>query len=71
MSKAENNLTIEETFAQLEDLMTQLEREELPMEESFSLYAKGLGMIKACREKIDEVEQKIQIIEESGEIHEF
>lgn len=69
--KTEEKLTIEQTFARLDELLLTLEREDLPLEESFELYAKGLSLIKDCRSSIDEVEKKVRLIEEGGEIREF
>lgn len=69
--RAEEKLTIEQTFARLDELLLTLEREDLPLEDSFELYAKGLSLIKECRDSIDEVEKKVRLIEEGGEIREF
>lgn len=69
--RAEEKLTIEQTFARLDELLLTLEREDLPLEDSFELYAKGLSLIKDCRGSIDEVEKKVRLIEEGGEIREF
>ena len=62
---------IEETFRLLDGLLEHLEREELTLEESFAAYAKGLELVKHCRQSIDEVEKKVLFLEESGELHEF
>lgn len=69
--KTEEKLTIEQSFAKIEELLRTLEREDLPLEDSFELYAQGLSLIKDCRDSIDEVEKKVRLIEEGGEIREF
>lgn len=71
MEEKKEALSIEETFAVLDELLKQLEGDELALEESFELYAKGLSLVKQCREKIDEVEKKVLVLEESGELHDF
>ena len=67
----EERVSIEQTFEQLDELIRQLESGELSLEESFSAYEKGLGMVKLCRESVDEVEKKVLVLDESGEQHEF
>lgn len=63
--------TLEELFAQLDDVAEKLEQGDISLEESFGLYQRGMEMLKLCNEKIDTVEKKVQILEENGEIHDF
>lgn len=71
MENLNKEQTLEELFAQLDEVVFNLEKGEVSLEESFNLYQKGMGMLKLCNEKIDEVEKKVLILEESGELHEF
>lgn len=59
--------TIEETFAELEELIKKLESGECSLEESFRHYETGMKLVKSCNEKIDNVEKKIIVLEENGE----
>lgn len=59
--------TIEETFAELEELIKKLESGESSLEESFQYYETGMKLVKSCNEKIDKVEKKIIVLEENGE----
>lgn len=63
--------TLEESFAELDEVMESLKREGLPLEESFRLYQKGMVLLKACSDKIDTVEKKMLVLDEEGEKHEF
>lgn len=63
--------TIEESFSRLDELIERLEGDSLSLEESFKAYAEGLSLVKQCRESIDEVEKKVLVLEESGELHEL
>lgn len=67
----EKNLTLEESFARLDQLVKRLEDRDIPLEESFSLYQQGMELVKNCKEKIDTVEKKMLAITEDGEINEF
>ena len=64
-------LTLEECFAKLEEMLEKLEDRELPLEESFQLYQKGMELLKACNEKIDLVEKKILVMNGDGGLDEF
>ena len=64
-------LTLEESFEKLEEMLEKLEDRELPLEESFQLYQKGLELLKACNEKIDLVEKKILVMNGDGGLDEF
>lgn len=55
-------LTIEENFAQLEEVLGKMDSKEVGLMESFELYNKGLTMVKELNEQLDEIEQKITIV---------
>jgi len=59
--------TIEETFAQLEEIIRKLESGESSLEEAFQHYEIGMKLVKSCNEKIDKVEKKIIVLQENGE----
>ena len=58
-------------FAELEDILKQMEQPEISLEESFSLYQQGVLQLKNCGTILDEVEKKMQILGEDGEIEEM
>ena len=55
-------LTLEESFAALDEIINALQAGELPLEESFQKYEEGMKIIKTCSESIDKVEKKLQVI---------
>lgn len=63
--------SLEELFEELDMVAAKLEQGDLSLEESFQLYQDGMSKLKLCNEKIDQVEKKVLILEESGELHEF
>ncbi len=72
MKKQEmEELTLEESFEKLEEILEALESREITLEESFQTYAKGMELLKQCNEKIDTVEKKMQLINEEGELSDF
>ena len=66
-----NKPALEDNFAELEDILKQMEQPEISLEESFSLYQQGVLQLKNCGTILDEVEKKMQILGEDGEIEEM
>lgn len=71
MEKEKEELTLEESFAKLDEMLERLEDRELPLEDSFRLYQQGMELLKHCSEKIDTVEKKILIMNGDGGFDEF
>ena len=63
--------SLDQMFAQLEEVAGKMEGEEISLEESFELYSKGMNLLKQCSQAIDEVEKKVLVLDEDGETHEF
>lgn len=66
-----DKMTLEETFAGLEDVIRKMEQGDVSLEESFQLYHKGMDMLKSCNDKIDKIEKKMLILDEEGAAYEF
>ncbi len=73
MAETERNeeFSLEEAFEELEKLLERLNDREVPLEESFQLYQKGMKLLKLCNDRIDRVEKQMLVIDEEGGIHEF
>lgn len=56
--------TLEASMAELEEVMRELEREDITLEQSFSLYNTGMKLLKNCNDAIDKVEKKLIILNE-------
>ena len=63
--------TLEEVFAQLDDLAEKLEDKETSLEDSFNLYKQGMELLKFCSDKLDTVEKKMLQMNEDGTFSEF
>lgn len=68
---AEERMTLEEAFAQLEQVTKTLEDENISLEESFAIYQKGMQLLKYCNESIDKVEKKVLVLNGEGKLDEF
>jgi exodeoxyribonuclease VII small subunit len=60
------DLTFEQAFRQLEQVVQQLESEELPLEQSVALFERGMALAQFCEKKLDEAEQKVQKLVQVG-----
>ena len=67
----EQELTLEESFSRLDELVEKMEDRSIPLEESFRIYKEGMDLLKKCSEKIDLVEKKMQQINADGQLEEF
>lgn len=67
----EEQLTLEEAFAQLEEVTKALEDENISLEDSFAVYQKGMQLLKYCNESIDKVEKKVLVLNGEGKLDEF
>ena len=63
--------SLEEIFSDLEQTIKEMEDGEISLEESFSLYQQGVLQLKNCGTILDEVEKKMQVLGEDGEIEEM
>lgn len=52
----------EEALAELESLVEQLETGELSLEESLRTFERGVGLVKFCHDKLQEVEKKVELL---------
>ena len=67
----EKELTIEESFAEIETILNKLESNEVTLEDSFLLYKSGMKQIKHCNDLMNAVEQKVQMLNSNGELETF
>ncbi len=64
-------MTIEESFAKLDEMVRALENDEISLEDSFTLYEEGMKLLRDVNGRIDEVEKKIRKVEEDGTTEDF
>lgn len=58
----------EDALQELEQLVEQLERGEVSLEESLKAFERGVQLTRVCQKSLKEAEQKIQILlEEEGQ----
>jgi exodeoxyribonuclease VII small subunit len=62
MGDNDKEMTIEQSFARIEEIITQMEEGDVSLDKSFALYQEGIGQLKNCNELLDKVEKKLLIL---------
>ena len=62
------NLSFEEAYTQLEDIVARLEAGNLPLEEAVSLYERGQVLARRCEELLEAAELRVQQIDDNGSL---
>ncbi|GJL62665.1 MAG: exodeoxyribonuclease 7 small subunit [Nitrospirales bacterium] len=52
----------EQALARLETIVTELERGELPLDESLKIFEEGIKLSKTCMKVLDDAERKVEIL---------
>ncbi|MFV2034254.1 MAG: exodeoxyribonuclease VII small subunit [Halocynthiibacter sp.] len=60
--KPVKEMSFEEAMAELESVVGQLERGDVPLEQSITLYERGAELKKRCEAKLKEAEEKVAAI---------
>lgn len=59
---AEKKKNFEESLAELEKVVEQMESGEMGLEEMVSAFERGQKLAKACGQRLDEIERRIEVI---------
>ena len=54
--------TFEESLKKLEGIVSQLERGDLPLEDSIKMFEEGMRLSASCKQELDSAESKVQIL---------
>jgi len=68
---SEKEFKLEEAFDKLNIIIEELEKPDISLEKSFSLYQEGMKLLKSSSESIDKVEKDLIILSENGETDEL
>ncbi|MCT6880831.1 MULTISPECIES: exodeoxyribonuclease VII small subunit [Snodgrassella] len=60
----------EEAIQQLEKITESMQNNDLPLEEALTAYEYGQELVQYCQQKLAEVEQKLQVLD-NGELKEL
>lgn len=52
----------ETLLARLEEIVTEMENADLPLEKLLSSYEEGMRLVKSCGDRLSDAEQKVEIL---------
>ena len=59
--------SFEDSLRELEEIVSQLEAGERPLDESLALYEKGVAALKNCHTVLDKAEKRIRMLVQTGD----
>jgi len=62
MAKQRQKMSFEQALERLEEIVTNIEDGQVPLEESIEKYAEGIKLIDQCRSILDKAEKKIELL---------
>lgn len=68
---SENNVSLEERFEHIQDIIEKMETGDITLDQSFELYKDGLEEIKAANTMLDDIEKAMLVMNEDGSLEEF
>ena len=54
--------TFEDSLKQLEGIVGQLERGDLPLEDSIKIFEEGMRLSSVCKQELESAESKVEIL---------
>jgi exodeoxyribonuclease VII small subunit len=68
---SKKNVSLEERFENIEEIIEKMENGDITLDKSFELYKNGLEEIKAANAMLDEIEKAMLVMNEDGSLEEF
>lgn len=66
MPRKKTTTLFEDSLAELEQLVSQLEQGDISLEESLKSFERGVSLTRTCQKALQEAEQKVQILLEKN-----
>jgi exodeoxyribonuclease VII small subunit len=68
---AKDSLTFEDAVSRLDEIVSQMESAELPLDGIIEKYEEGMNLLAFCGEKLQAAEKKIELLthDKSGKLH--
>ena len=60
--KINKSINIEDAFNQLSDIVTEIEKDNISLEETIELFEKGILLTGICQEKLKAAEKKVKVL---------
>ena len=60
--KINKSINIEDAFNQLSDIVAEIEKDNISLEETIELFEKGIALTGICQEKLKIAEKKVKVL---------
>ena len=67
MAKKPENLSFEESLTELEQIVAQLERGEIPLDDVLKQFERGIALVRGSQTKLEQAQQKVAILMQQDE----
>ena len=71
VEEAQEELSVEEIFEEIESRIRILDNEDATLEEAFKAYREGMEYIRACDRSIERIETRVKKIAEDGTLEDM
>jgi exodeoxyribonuclease VII small subunit len=61
------DLTFEDALGELEAIVSQLERGDVPLEDTIARFERGIALARRCEDRLGEAEQKVALLLREGD----
>ncbi|MGE4597071.1 MAG: exodeoxyribonuclease VII small subunit [Methylophilaceae bacterium] len=66
-----DNVNIEKLLEELDEIVTNMEKDGLNLEDSLKSYEKGIVLVKKAQDSIKKIEQRVQILSQKNGLEDF
>ncbi len=66
MPRKKNATQFEDAMSELEQLVEQMEKGDISLEESLQAFERGIKLTRTCQKSLNDAEQKVQILMEKN-----
>jgi len=67
--KINKNIEIEDAFNQLSEIVNEIEKDNVSLEETIKLFEQGILLTEVCQEKLKIAEKKVKVLLENNKIN--
>ena len=60
------DLTFETAVSELENIISQMESKQLPLQDTLAAFKRGTALLQHCQKTLAEVEQQVRILSDDG-----
>ena len=67
--KINKNIDIEDAFNQLSDIVSEIEKDNISLEETIKLFEEGILLTEICQKKLKTAENKVKILLKNSKVN--